>query len=133
MSEVDLKTIIEEDIVKSERYKSVNLDLGEVIDIIAQGYKIETMPFIGNYNNDSDILGLHIDNGTNLEILINSEQSKEERNYTILHECYHALFRKYSLPQIEKRVDELAVKTYKQLYHMSPPFIETDESENHDK
>ena len=53
--------------------------------------------------------------GENLEILINSEQSKEERNLTIIHECYHAVFRKYNLKQDEDVVQGLA-RTYTKLY-----------------
>ena len=101
----------------------VRLDLKEMIDILAQGYKIETVPFYGNLDNQTDLLGLHIDDGKNLEILINSEQSKEERNLTIIHECYHAVFRKYNLKQDEDVVQELAVRTYTKLYG-EPDFLD---------
>lgn len=100
----------------------VRLDLKEMIDILAQGYKIETVPFYGNLDNQTDLLGLHIDDGKNLEILINSYQSKEERNLTIIHECYHAVFRKYNLKQDEDVVQDLAVRTYTKLYG-EPDFL----------
>jgi Zn-dependent peptidase ImmA (M78 family) len=94
----------------------ITLSLKEMIDIIAQGYKIETTPFYGNTDNNTELLGLHIDDGKNLEILINSEQSKEEKNLTIIHECYHSLCRKYNITQDEDIVNALALKTYKKLY-----------------
>jgi len=94
----------------------VELDLKEMVDIVAQGYKIETVPFYGNIDNTTELLGLHIDDGNTLEILINKFQTMEEKRLTIIHECYHALERKYGYTQDETVVQELALRTYRRLY-----------------
>jgi len=94
----------------------INLDLKEVIDIVAQGYKIESVPFYGNMDNTTELLGLHIDDGRDLSILINTEQTRAEKNLTIIHEMYHSLARKYNATQDERIIEELALRKYKELY-----------------
>jgi Zn-dependent peptidase ImmA (M78 family) len=94
----------------------INLDLKEVIDIVAQGYKIESVPFYGNMDNTTELLGLHIDDGRELSILINTEQTRAEKNLTIIHEMYHSLARKYNATQDERIIEELALRKYKELY-----------------
>ena len=100
-----------------QKLKGIDLTLKDVVEVIADGYKIESMRFVGNEINGTELLGLHIDDGVSKEILINSEQPIDEKRYTILHELYHALFRRLGLKQDERDVDYLARKKFRELYY----------------
>lgn len=102
--------------VRVEDLPNLDLDLKEIIDIVAQGYKIETVPFYGNEGNLTELLGLHIDDGKELSVLINQNIPKEERILTIIHEFYHCLARKYNTTQSEYVIQALAIKKYSELY-----------------
>ena len=94
-----------------------DLTLKDVVDAIAEGYRIESVRMVSNYINESQLYGLHIDNGDQKEILINKEIPLEDRRETILHEFYHALFSKIGRKQSEREVEYLAKKKYKELYN----------------
>lgn len=100
-----------------QKLAGIDLTLKDVIETIAEGYKIETLRFVGNELNDIDLLGLYINDGRSKEILINTEQDINERRRTILHELYHALFNNLGLKQNEKEVEYLAEKKFKELYY----------------
>lgn len=112
-----LEKLIGKDInIKIKNIPDIDLNLKELIDIIAQGYKIETVPFYGNEASDTELMGLHIDDGKELSVLINKHLPKEERILTIIHEMYHCIARKYNTTQNEQVIQYLAIKKYTELY-----------------
>lgn len=94
----------------------LDITLKDVVDIIADGYHIETLRFVSNYANKSYLYGLHIEEDGKKEILINRDLPTHEKRETILHELYHALYSKLGKKQNEKEVEALAQKKYKELY-----------------
>lgn len=99
----------------------IDLTLKDFVDILADGYKIETLRFVGNYNNSNYLCGLHIDGEGQKEILINEDLPTNERRETIIHEFYHALYSKLGKKQSEKEIEALAQKKYKELYRDDSP------------
>jgi Zn-dependent peptidase ImmA (M78 family) len=104
-----------EDEVNSNN-KLPNLTLKDFVDILADGYHVETLRMVSNYNNNTSLCGIHIDEGDKKEILINKDMPLNERRETILHEFYHALYSRLGRKQSEKEVESLAQKKYKELY-----------------
>ena len=98
-----------------------NLTLKDFVNILADGYRVETLRFVSNYNNKSYLCGIHIDEGDKKEILINKDMPLNERRETILHEFYHALYSRIGRKQSEKEVEALAKKKYKELYRDDSP------------
>jgi len=97
-----------------------NLTLKDFVDILADGYHVETLRFVSNYNNKSYLCGIHIEEDGKKEILINRDLPTPERRETILHEFYHALYSRLGRKQNEKEVESLAQKKYKELYNDKP-------------
>jgi len=111
------KNKIDKEGILEKKLAGINLTLKDVIETIVEGYKIESMRFVGGELNESELLGLHIDDGYSKEILINTEQTTDGKRYTTIHELYHALFKRLGLKQDERDVDFLARKKFKELYY----------------
>jgi len=96
------------------------LTLRDVIEFVADGYKIETLRFphneLSKEKEDIILCGMHIDNGFKKEILISRDMCIIERRGTILHEFYHALYTREGWHQTENLIDKLAKQHFKKLY-----------------
>lgn len=112
-----MKKKLDKEGILEQKLKGIDLTLKDVVETIAEGYKIETLRFVSNELNDTELLGLHINDGYSKEILINSEQCTDSRRYTILHELLHSVFNRRGLKQDERDVDYLARKKFKELYY----------------
>ena len=112
-----MKNKIDKDGILEKKLSGINLELKDVIETVVEGYRIESLRFVGNELSESDLLGLHIDDGYSKEILINTEQTTDGKRYTVIHEFYHALFKRIGLKQDERDVDFLAKKKFRELYY----------------
>jgi len=96
------------------------LSLKDIIEIVADGYRIETLRFPHNelFKEKDDIIlyGMHIDEGIKKEILINKDLCIKERRDTILHEFYHAFYSREGWHQSEKMINSIVRMHYKKLY-----------------
>lgn len=95
----------------------MKLKLGDVVEIILNGFKIIPQHFVQNSEiGDADYLrGLHIDEQEKI-IYINTSQSAEDMRETILHELYHGKLRLNRMEQNEGFVKSLTQRHYKELY-----------------
>ena len=96
------------------------LTLRDIVEIVADGYRIETLRFPTNelLTGDEGVIfwGLQIDNDFKKEILINQEIGRNQKREAILHEFYHALYGKEGWHQSEKIINSLAKTHFKKLY-----------------
>lgn len=103
-----------------DKLENIDITLRDVIECIADGYKIETLRFIGDPANTSKLLGMYINDGFSKEILINSEQSTDSKRYVALHELTHYIFNRMGVKQDEKIVDIIAKRKFNELYYCLP-------------
>ena len=93
------------------------ITLKDVIEVIAEGYDVQTLKFIRNIDDkEKSLCGICINEGGQKEILINNLTYGKTRRVTILHELYHAVHDIKHLTQAERRIEALAERSYTQLY-----------------
>ena len=94
------------------------LTLRDVVEFVADDYRIETLRFPHNEISEDGgidtLCGLCIYNKK--EILINQNLGINLKRLSILHEFYHALYSREGLHQNERLIDSLSQKHFKKLY-----------------
>lgn len=107
-----------------ERVAGVDLTLKDVIDIIAGGCKVEAIRFVQNpYHPEETLMGTYSEEGGREEILIDSGQAMDDKRMAVIHEFYHALYRRKTIRRrtIKEEEDEmefLTKKKLKELYNL---------------
>lgn len=94
----------------------IDLTLKDVVETIANGCDVTSIRFVDNYVNNSRLLGLYLDDNGQREILINTEQTMDEKRLTILHEMTHAMYALRGYKQSETEVRLIAERKYHELY-----------------
>lgn len=97
----------------------VDLSLRDVIECIADGFRIESMRFI-TPDPKYELDGLYCNDYGKKEILINSETNLDTKRVSAIHELYHYVFDKMGLEQNEIAVEYLAQKKFIELYKHTP-------------
>ena len=97
--------------------KNLEITVKDIVEIIANGYSIETIRFVIDNSTDGILLGVCMDDGKKREILLNEDINIEDRREAIIHEFLHAKSFVYGKKYSEREVKTNAKRIYNAIYN----------------